>query len=1191
MRDVEFAMGYFMKTKKNPWLTVASFLLAAGMNSQAFLDGAVQDPRAVRDSDILRRFVVDTPHGPDYVTENALTQREFAPNSILTNGAIDPFFAKGGFLFAPTDKGKVKVYAIAIDFDDLVGDVQIPFGLQRNVLTSFNSVYDISDPDIHVTAVWHGSDGMKANNKFQWNGTPANEYKGLIQLLNEMAMGRCTFEVELLNKRAAADPANDRAPWFRVPGPMLQYAVQSPADCEDYRQFSRLHQAAVDAAYANIPDLDIEDIDFLFTIVPINAHGYRAGLQGGSGLDTSFSFNDQALLIRSSEYRHEPGVRTKGGRMIGSGTFGIKGLWNARDPNNAPRSSARINFHETAHGLGMFDDYAYGVMGPNPGEVPPSGVGQWQGMQSQTPDHMAWRKFRNGWINDDEVLVVMPGETREVYLRANGSFEGDGGSYKNDPSIKTRLIAIPKEVRTRDTFGTFWDNGWNPHKLAYNWFDWFTNPFVGGETHSIKTFPTFYTLESRKTLGADGNPKGLDAGLAPGNQGVVVSYVANPTWESGHGAGGFKVLTGNAGLRVGGTPSWADPHIGLAVEVLESGVYFDKIRVSYTGIPTSEAKHVYQAELKASDNFVVASQTFSVGFDIMTIGATANNDGPAISSDVVRVGTPLGVPAGISGFKMEVVFDAAILEYVSAGSAPFTYTVDTSGSRNGKLLVTGIGNKMVDKDTILSLNFRARPRVATGNYKVEGTISDVTLINWRGKAIKSGEPGFSGVGTFGDGTLSAIYNTVANNSLTSNLIKSTGGLVTIGNAPTHTLTGSIVCDTPGPAAGTFMGVESMVELYDRTDKKVAETKSKWDGSYVIKGVPSGTGYYIKASKPKYSLGKSPNFNVSAAARAPELKLARATYTITGKVLGSANSDGSGAIPLAGVEVYAVSIGSAYKVLGGPVKTDVDGAYTLEATTDSNDKPFGAVAVRVSGAAAEYGVHVRLKKDGLSLNLGRLYGIGPGDYVWPSDSQQYGVGGGYNFKINDDATLRTNRDIVLTKTQEVHIRTSVKSTEHVYQLRTMDGRPVGRPVSSLGNTNGDDILFNVPKGMYYIDVTRPGHAGMATQPFAVDTTRVFLRNGPATNTMDVRMARRFSGQVVDEAGGKPIGGARLQFVARDSAGGLGAPMHTNANGEFAYPIPTGVGCEVTISVPGYVARTIAIGPDDDISDMAIELRSL
>src|SRR5215510_4481987 len=101
----------------------------------------VNKPKVISDADIVRRFVVDTPHASEYVTENAFTTTEFAPNSIMTNGVVDPFFAGGGILFAPMHKNKIKIYVIAIDFPDCIGNLYIPYNRHRNVFKANNSVY------------------------------------------------------------------------------------------------------------------------------------------------------------------------------------------------------------------------------------------------------------------------------------------------------------------------------------------------------------------------------------------------------------------------------------------------------------------------------------------------------------------------------------------------------------------------------------------------------------------------------------------------------------------------------------------------------------------------------------------------------------------------------------------------------------------------------------------------------------------------------------------------------------------------------------------------------------------------------------------------------------------------------------------------------------------------------------------
>ena len=50
------------------------------------LQGQVDHKKGVSDADIARQFVVDDMHAGEFCTENAFTLREYAPNSIMTNG-------------------------------------------------------------------------------------------------------------------------------------------------------------------------------------------------------------------------------------------------------------------------------------------------------------------------------------------------------------------------------------------------------------------------------------------------------------------------------------------------------------------------------------------------------------------------------------------------------------------------------------------------------------------------------------------------------------------------------------------------------------------------------------------------------------------------------------------------------------------------------------------------------------------------------------------------------------------------------------------------------------------------------------------------------------------------------------------------------------------------------------------------
>ncbi|MDR0795315.1 MAG: hypothetical protein LBE79_04570 [Tannerella sp.] len=1129
---------------------MASFLQLYGQE--------VNKRNVLSDADIARRFVTDDKHAGEFCTENAFTLREFAPNTIMSDGVVDPFFAKGGVLFFPTDRptGKGKIYVIAVDFADLKGSIGVSHGLQRNTFTNQGSIYDLSDPQVIYESTFFGSNGFNGSpdyayfgvnglkqmhpEKFKWGSDSiADDFKGMVQIINEVSLGKMEIEVECLNKRLAEvqglNPETDKWPWFHINESMIGYAVQGPADCEDYRQFARLHQAAICAAYRDIPGLDIEDIDFIYTIVPINAFGHRAGLQGGGGFDTSFSYNDQAFLQRESEFRHEPGVTTKAGRIVGSGVFGIKNLW----PNGNPRNAVNISMHEFLHGMGMIDDYYYNWMPVddngksvnaainyrNTGE---SSSGQKFGRDTQ--DLTAWKKFRTGWIGGDEVKVVLPGDEIILNIKALSSYPGAGGSYPHNgvsgdnPGVQTRMVLIPKEWRTRDTFGKLWDNGWNPKKDDYNWYDWFTNPWVGGETRAIKSFPTFYVLEVRKPLGADNT---MDAN----NQGVVISMLANLTWETGNGAGGFKLCTGNSGLKEGA--EWNDPNLGLTVTVLESDSYFDKVKIKYTGKATptvnpdfpGPAKHIYQGVLTATDNDVTAGETFTVDFNLFTLGVSAVNDiqSPATiptadapyNNGVVRVATPLGVPGGIAGYQMEVQFDAGNFEYISAGRVlgddKGNYHINTDGVTDGRLVISASDNQMVDKDQILSLNFRSKPTIKAGEYHIKATITDVALLNWRGEKLNVGSPGFDGVGTIcnrggivSTDPLSDLYKSYMDEKIIryhdyTRYVKgifSRGGLIKVGATTTFTLDGKITCDTPGPAPGTFIGVESKVKLFDSAGKLTATTQSDWDGNYALQGIPAGTGYSITAEKPKYFKGESARFAVTGKeTTAPGIQLQRLTFKVSGTICGGIGSDGLDAVPLSGVEVYIVNIGNAYKILGGPCITDANGRYEIDAKVETWNKPFAAVAVKTPE-----GYTPQVVTNSLSMNLGRLYGIDPNDKIYPANEVNYGIGGGYNFLLDGDVT---GRDITLTQQQDVHIRVEPKSKETVYQLKKQDGTLVGAPLQSVGTTEGDDVMQNVPAGgPYLIEVNRAGYATESTAPFFVSSTRVFLRNAFKSNTLEL-----------------------------------------------------------------------------------------
>ncbi|MCL2163391.1 MAG: hypothetical protein FWH55_03140 [Oscillospiraceae bacterium] len=1306
---------------------------------------AVSDlaPLSLSAADILKQFNDDSIMFGENCTEAAFTRREYAPgakmdggpegqyddwgmmgltdsNELLTKafnelkGVVESYpdnFFRDGYTFTNSAKKEINIYIVAVDFPDVIGDLQITYGLHRNVAMWNGMRVDLSRVETHVASVFGGSDGGGARSTragalpagseighgsygrirgwkdpdFEgkldpWSST-ATAWKGAAQRLEEMSMGRMKINIICLNEVYAQlndemDAKTDWWPWFRLPGSMISYAVQGPADCEDYNQFARLHGAGLEKAREMIAALGTPEaekalkdmgsngaypIDLIYTIVPYNLFGHRAGLQGGGGLDTSFSFNDQAVAAREGEYRHENGVRIEG-RNIGSGVFGVKNIWSSLNPSSSPS----IFLHETYHGMGQFDDYSFGWMtGPNTGE----GATFTSGWTRDTGDRYAWRKFRNGWIRDSEVDIVLPGQSKTVFMPALGSYDETGGPYNQD-----RLIVIPKEWRARDTYGdpVGWRNDWNGYRDGYNWYDWFTNPWVGGASNSIKSFPTFYTLESRRAIGGDNV-------FATNLEGVIIGYLANPTTETGHGAGGWKIVSGTAGLnatRAGATTSWSDPHIGMTVTVLESNEFGDLVQIDYTGTPTNAAKHVYQAELSISDSYALVNGEFTVDFDILTLGAPAPNDSlTPNTAAIARVASPLGVPGGLSGFEMEVTFDPARFDFVDAVPGKFNYAVDVSGVALGKLVVKATGTEMINKDTILSLKFKAKE---AGEFKnvINATITDVTLLNWEGLELKKGDAGFDDVGTLDAplptfpaaawvpgnlavrGTLSALYNTTASNDYTPGIqgwgqralnteykggsatsrLEIKGADVTVTTAALYTVSGNVHSDTPGPLpdstsigsdgiwtplgpssngkygiweTGTWIGVESIVELLDSSDAVVFSGRSDWDGNYSIVGVPAGT-YTLRVTKPKYNVVTIPSFVVNGNVTS-NVKLIREKFEVSGVIYADlATSDGTNKVPVgAGVDVYVLSIGNAYRILGKGI-TDADGKYSLLASSDNYQRPYCAVAVDVNTLPATFkgegkithqmtlkgtGTNGVKRGDALQLNLGRLYGMDPGDRVWPSNTATYGAGGSYNFRIDDESTFtianrRTDRDVILTSLQELHIRTTDKNTATAYQLRvyapgTADhGAAVGGQVTSLGNANGDDIIFNVPPGMYYVEVTRPGYVTVNTFPVSVDTTRVFMRNAPSSNTIQINTAiagnaNLVTGNIYNAITGMPIPDVEVVFVGYGATAGMGTPALAGGTkntslpvGRFEYDAIAGEK-DIVFTHPDYVTVTVHV----------------
>ncbi|MCL1873739.1 MAG: carboxypeptidase regulatory-like domain-containing protein [Clostridiales bacterium] len=1109
--------------KKVTLLLVFTLIMVASASALALAD--------VNDGNIARQFVTDSPTDGMYCTESAATLREFGKDEIKTYGVVDPLFKDGGYFVAPSGKAKLRVYVICVDFEDLDGSQRITYGSKANVRSSQSMTYDYSKPETYLHAIFSGADGFDADPRVA-NFTGTYRTEGLNKLYKDIAMGKMELDVVLVNDYFQDE--NGNAKWFTLHGGETDYAIQYAAGVEDFRIFARLHQDAINAAYEYLDPDDLEelnwldDIDFLCTVVPINTFGYRQGLQGGGGIDTAFSFQDQSIMLRDSEYRRPPGVTTKGGRMVGSAIFPSKGAWGYAGGNyGADGGVFRTMAHEMGHGFGLFDDYSYGGQSPlAPGLNVNSGVGSYgfmSGMTSASPDMFAWRKFRMGWIEDDEIVTVMPGETKIVNLRALGSYNDTNDT---NPDVTTRMVLIPKEWRTLDTF----NNGWNPNKVNYNFFDWFTPVWLGGETHAVKSFPTFYALECRKTLGADYR-------LAGTSQGTLVTSIANPTWETGHGAGGFKLVSG--ALRTGGTTTWSDNGIGLTITVLQSNSTYDQVQIAYTGTATggmSAVRRAYQGNLTLSENYVTPGETFNVDFNLFTLGFIANNDGTAAPSSVTRPATPLGVPGGVAGFAMTVNYDPAAVKYVGGPmpSSPFLSCVAFDTVATGTISIVAVDMDMI-RDHILSLKFEVLPEATLANHDITASITKVDLVNYRGVLLPSVD-----VGTAGSG-----------NTWASNDIKGTG-IVKVSADPRYTISGKVTVDTE-IVPGVNVAVESVVRLYDGA-ALISSTKSDDDGNYTLLNVPAGE-YKLEVSRHVY-VTETLDIEVDDENLTDvDVMLAREKYTVSGTIYGSPNSSGSGSTtPLEGAKVEIMDCGMF--PLGPAVYTNASGQYTALVNVEPNTYAT-----------------LFATKDGYGNSRGPNYGINGNDL----------------FRIN---TNRTGINRTLTETFNVYIGVNGASSSavHVAQVRKVaDDSAVGGPVnvttSITGNTSAQTTIPNIPPGEYYIEVSRSGYISLCTTSFTVTSDNVFLARRTYMNTLPSLTSStasgtyNVSGTVVDLDTREPLA-ARVQFVSTAigtsaSGGGTGAPITAAANGAFSgYRVLSGTN-ELIVSMPGYKTKVITI----------------
>ena len=708
------------------------------------------------DADIARCFT--SPNGDIYCSLSADTLRS------LPGGK--------GYMFGET-VGKMKAYVIFVDWDDCPGapryttsqTVYLPEyptsrGFNRqNVWTSTSGgqtcTFDYSNPRTYFNSVFYGRDA---------NGLKFNP--GVIEYYDQASGGKMEMEVVCLNELAAKDTATpDVWPWFRLGPKIIPWECQFSNGIEDYRGFGRLHQGAIDIAYEYIKDLDLSDIGFLYTGTPINCYGTRQG-NGGYGISTSTSYQDQWPLFERfdvdfdttvSTYApkglerpslKDPYVVTHEGAAVGSAVNISK---NVRDYGTAGFQDYCTICHETGHGLGFIDDYHYdnpytessgattinlfGIMGSS--------------MTNNAPDHKIWNKFKSGWLDDDQVVTVLPGETKTIKVVASGSSGVEGA----------KMVLIPTEIRTLDTFHTLRNMSSATSIFDYmgrDYLRYFIPVWLGGPEFGEKTLPTGYTLDCRRAVGADYK----NTSATNGSKGILINQLMNLTWETGHGGGGIRdvVPSGLSGnnICIGRSPysnvsTWTDATRGITVTVLESGADYDLVQVAY-----NKNTKPYAGRLKinnAETAKVCSGQTFNLPIDLKTIGdyplnnrgiTAATVDPPGIDTSAVGQNkTVLGVPKGIVSYSFYLNYDPDILEFIMpaksddiAGAGGVFKVNAVNKIEDGKLFIAAANEDMVE-DNILNLQFKPKTTIPYGFTLTDLalTINNLGLLDYKGNSV------------------------------------------------------------------------------------------------------------------------------------------------------------------------------------------------------------------------------------------------------------------------------------------------------------------------------------------------------------------------------------------------------------------------------------------------------------------------
>lgn len=206
---------------------------------------------------------------------------------------------------------------------------------------------------------------------------------GAVQWFASSSQGRLQLDVDICPT------------WFRMSRSHGDYGFSRGISTET-------HWAYIQEAVSMLGDeVDVSGYDIVYFVVPRNA----------TGVTFSPTWIDHGMHVVG-----------KAGVVRHAVTFG-QDMWHW---------GFKVLNHETGHTFGLPDLYTYEPIGTPPNAHPYVGGWDLMGLISgHAPELLAWHKWRLGWIDDDQVKVLQPGEDALVQL---SPIEVPGG---------TKMVLLP----------------------------------------------------------------------------------------------------------------------------------------------------------------------------------------------------------------------------------------------------------------------------------------------------------------------------------------------------------------------------------------------------------------------------------------------------------------------------------------------------------------------------------------------------------------------------------------------------------------------------------------------------------------------------------------------------------------------------------------------------------------------------